>query len=296
MLCAGNSPFGFRIPPPGSGVFCGTVTTPLAPALELYQPGSDLIETEPQGSSPPIAQYKYATAGGVVTVACASTKPTTGQSGDNFVMTTFTDTAQKGQKQVGPETFGLTPNILTAMQDRLRDRQEIGPFYHPELLGQTESLLNVLTGDYAILMKYGVTYEEIAAALNSVKNLQSPALNSGKFEFQGAEYQVTPGFVTFSRLCPFFDCNFSTSHRITLVNPLGKKLEIDIFMIHLITAHNFFGGIKSKDRVDPERIIKFFRLGNVAKKSRWDFLSKFWYELCDLNRWRDTLKAYFGLD
>lgn len=176
----------------------------------------------------------------------------------------------------------------------LEKRMRPGAWSNLGFLGQSESLEAVIAQDSQTLKELGVSYEQIATALENV--LQSmmnqrdrllksrnyaeynkresyarkadpsstPRFTSGDLPGTDIGYLVDNKFQIFIaqwrglQECPW-ECeyeNWSSFDFLILNRQSGKYMTGPGLIVHLIRVHHFFEGFESPYRVDPARVVE----------------------------------------
>ena len=141
---------------------------------------------------------------------------------------------------------GATPASPSEIDDRLRP----GRWSNGGFLGPHESLENVVAQDAGTLKRLGFSYDQIATALNEVigEHVHRDFLDVDTVVFCG------------SQSCPW-GCRQSGSVGFVIRNRrTGETIESGDLIVHLIRQHQFFEGVESPYRVDPEKLVRVLEL------------------------------------
>ncbi len=172
--------------------------------------------------------------------------------------------------------------------DQLEDDLRPGKCSNGGFLGLSESLSRVLEKDAETLHTLGLSFEQIADAIESVWSIASgerdslsiTALRERETDFPCLHNPETipvfsmqmlpdPGkgflvgdiqvFIVQYRgfqICPWGCPAFGSSDFMALNRRTGLSFSAPELIIHLIRAHGFFEGFQSPYRVDPELVIR----------------------------------------
>ena len=186
--------------------------------------------------------------------------------------------------------MSITPSI-----PELERRMRPGAYSHKGFLGQMESLETVLAQDGQLLKTLGISYEQIAGALESTlqsaQDQRHTLLMSHSPEWEQRESMRIPklhwpesvphftaenlphtdvGYLVEDRFQVFIaqyrglqNCPWGCEHDrwssfdfLLLNRKSGKYVTGPGLIVHLIRKHRFFEGLESPYRVDPAKLIE----------------------------------------
>ena len=147
------------------------------------------------------------------------------------------------------------------LEERLRPRA----WSEGGFLGSTESLSAVIKQDKQTLIRLGISYEEIADALEKVLLIALDQYWKDQKESIVGHLQVTLKVYRGFQRCPW-NCSREGTKQFDFVDFLlynlrtKESVEGPGLIIHLIREHKFFEGIESPYRVDPERLSRMLEI------------------------------------
>jgi hypothetical protein len=159
--------------------------------------------------------------------------------------------------------------------EELETRMRPGQLSQTGFLGPKERLSDVLSSDAKTLQELGLTYEQLATALEELiekadERRGRPVNYKGKFIVQVEAYT---GF----QICPFTpdphsgQCTADGGVRFGSLDwkvrnlVTGKEMRGPGLIVHLVRAHHFFEGFESPHRVDPRQLASLLELGPTTK-------------------------------
>ena len=141
-------------------------------------------------------------------------------------------------------------------------RMRPGRFSQGGFLGLTEKLETVMQHDAALLERFHLNYETIAARLDDLLNLCTGKIRKVNHQHFTIEVEVLKGF----QICPWATDPYNSQctagagvkHASVTWTISNKKKKIKMtgpgLIVHLIRDHHFFEGQESPYRVDPIRL------------------------------------------
>lgn len=176
---------------------------------------------------------------------------------------------------------------LPELEERMRPQKSPRGVF----LGRTESLEAVIAQDRHTLRTLGISHERIAGALDGA--LQSVEAQVAQLQREGREAELAKresalfprirvdrlpntevGYLVGRNLqvftiryrglqgCPWGcgGADWSWLDFLALNRHSGKYVSGPGILVHLIQEHHFFGGLESRNRVDPVQAIEVFEL------------------------------------
>ncbi len=155
--------------------------------------------------------------------------------------------------------------------EELESRMRPGQFSQAGFLGSEERLNDVLSADAKTLQELGVTYGELAAALEEL--IEKGDQQRGRSVKVNDKFVVEVEAHTGFQICPFApephknQCTASGGVRFGSLDwkisnlASGKEMRGPGLITHLIRAHHFFEGLESPYRVDPRQVVSLLELG-----------------------------------
>lgn len=133
-------------------------------------------------------------------------------------------------------------------------------------LGEDESLLEILANDNDVVIKRGLTHQELARKLFTVVKLMKMSGPGYEFEYSGQRFKVEGQFTKGIQFSPFED-DTGASYNITLTNlNTGKSIMFSRLHPDMIHRYGFYEGKGSSYRLEPEDVIEIFGLSEKGEK------------------------------
>jgi len=155
--------------------------------------------------------------------------------------------------------------------EELENRMRPGQFSEKGFLGPSERLMDVLETDEKRLKELGVTYEELADALQRI--IEEGDRKRGQNVKVNDKFVVKIEAYTGFQMCPFspdphhFQCmaaggvRFGSLDWMILNIASGQVMHGPGIIVQPIRAHHFFEGFQSPYRVDPSELARLLELG-----------------------------------
>ena len=124
--------------------------------------------------------------------------------------------------------------------------------------GDDRTLDDIVAADQAVLEESGVSAEQIADLLDELHEAADEALENPRELFDG---KVTVRLIEVRGLIPCpFACSFHTHKANVMVTAGRLAFTFTPLSAHLIREHGFFQGKGSSFRLEPEELVRLYRL------------------------------------
>ncbi len=155
--------------------------------------------------------------------------------------------------------------------EEVEERMRPGSFSQVGFLGPNERLADVLARDSATLSRLGVTGDQMADALEAL--IAAGNAQRDRPVTVGGRFRVLVTVYTGFQICPFApdphheQCTAAGGARYASVDwtirnlATGQEMSGPGLLTHLIRAHQFFEGLESPYRIDPEELARLLELG-----------------------------------